>query len=137
MAKTILAAIRDSVSDRSVLNMAIDLARDEEAKLVICHVINRSEDLGVFNPIAEAKIVCKAEKTLSVAADIAKQRGLDATKIVKLGKPSERIAELAKQLNATNIVLGNRKLKGIRQWLFSEFSTGFNLENATLVPVEK
>lgn len=137
MAKTILAAIRDSVSDRSVLNMAIDLARNEEAKLVICHVINRSEDLGVFNPIAEAKLVRNAERTLSVAADIAKEKGLDAIKIIKIGKPSERISELAKQLNVTNIVLGNRKLRGLRQWLFSEFSTGFNLENATLVPVKK
>lgn len=137
MAKTILAAIRDSVSDRSVLNMAIDLARNEEAKLVICHVINRSEDLGVFNPIAEAKLVRNAEKILSVAADIAKEKGLDAIKIIKIGKPSERISELAKQLNVTNIVLGNRKLRGLRQWLFSEFSTGFNLENATLVPVKK
>jgi len=137
MAKTILAAIRDSVSDRSVLNMAIDLARNEEAKLVICHVINRSEDLGVYNPIAEAKLVHKAENILSVAADIAKRNGLDVIKVVKIGKPSERISELAKQLNATNIVLGNRRLRGLRQWLFSEFNTGFNLKNTTLVPVEK
>ena len=137
MAKTILAAIRDSVSDRSVLNMAIDLARNEEAKLVICHVINRSEDLGVYNPIEEAKLVHKAENILSVAADIAKRNGLDVIKVVKIGKPSERISELAKQLNATNIVLGNRRLRGLRQWLFSEFNTGFNLKNTTLVPVEK
>ncbi|AWB09742.1 Nucleotide-binding universal stress protein, UspA family [Thermodesulfobium acidiphilum] len=137
MAKTILAAIRDSVSDRSVLNMAIDLARDEEAKLVICHVINRSEDLGVFNPTAEAALVFKAESMLEEAIEIAKKNGIEATKAIRVGKPSERVSELAKQLNASNIILGNRKLKGIRQWLFSEFSTGFNLENATLVPVEK
>ncbi|AEE14017.1 UspA domain-containing protein [Thermodesulfobium narugense DSM 14796] len=137
MSKTILAAIRDVMSDRSVLKMAIDLAKDEGAKLVICHVINRSEDLGVFNPAAEAALVYKAERMLEEAIDIAKKNNVDAIKVVKVGRPSERISELAKQLNASNIVLGNRKLKGIRNWLFSEFSTGFNLKNTTLVSVEK
>jgi nucleotide-binding universal stress UspA family protein len=137
MEKTILAAIRDSISDRSVLNMAIDMAKNEGARLVICHVINRSEDLGVFNPMAEAQLVYKAERMLEEAVEIAKRNGVDAIKVVKVGKPSERISELAKHLHASNIVLGNRKLKGLRQWLFSEFSTGFNLQNATLVPVEK
>jgi nucleotide-binding universal stress UspA family protein len=137
MAKTILAAIRDIVSDKSVLNIAIDMAKNEGANLVICHVINRSEDLGVYNPISEVRLVCSAEKMLSEAVDIAKNNGVDAIKVIKIGKPSDRISELAKQLNATNTVLGNRRLRGLRQWLFSEFNTSFNLKNTTFVPVER
>ncbi|AEE15277.1 UspA domain-containing protein [Thermodesulfobium narugense DSM 14796] len=91
------------------------VATNNIEKVYLLKIIDRSEDLGVFNPEAEEIIVTRAESEISKFMNELGQIDCQVEGIVKIGSYHDRIEELAKKFDPEAIIVQSSKLSGIKR----------------------
>jgi nucleotide-binding universal stress UspA family protein len=116
MAGEIVIGYDGSDNARAALDVAIELARKLDQKLVIAFAYEERQLGGEIQDYARAVRERGVEVTRE-AGDIAEQAGLDPELAIERGEsPAAALAELAKQRGASMIVAGSRgesALKGL------------------------
>ncbi len=118
----ILIVIKDIKNDKNVLKGGFDKAIEEGRPAVIAKIIEKSEYLGVYNPEAEEYFVQKAWQEIEKAIEEGRKLGINAYGIVKIGLLEEKIDEIAKEVKAKLIVIGQKKLSGLKKLVFGHGS---------------
>jgi len=117
--KSILAPIDGSASSDAAIKLAVQLAKDDSAKLVFCHAVHiprPAHDAGGFarEQIMEEETTT-AHQILEAARKQATDAGIDA-KAVMLGSPvADAILDCAKEHGADLIVMGTHGHSAIRR----------------------
>jgi nucleotide-binding universal stress UspA family protein len=116
MAGELVIGYDGSDNARAALEVAIDLAKRLDQKLVIAFAYEERHVGGEIQDYARA-VRERGEQVTREAADIAQQAGLGPELTVERGESSAAaLAELAKQRGASMIVIGSRgesALKGL------------------------
>ncbi|MEO1783521.1 universal stress protein [Thermodesulfobium sp. 4217-1] len=116
--QSVLVAFRNFKVDRSVLKEATRIARSNAATVCLLNIVERSNILGVYNPVAEEELLTRAEDEIVKAKEYLASEGVEAAGLVRFGERSEIICEVANKLKPVRVVIGNRGLKGIKRFLF-------------------
>lgn len=129
MFSTIVAGTDGSHSARKAVEVAADLADRLAAKLHLVTVVPGQGGVGLFLAGPAAADVSKDSAVLEAAAeqmlrDLANelalsQPTLDVTTHVRIGSAPDRLIEVAEQVHAECIVVGNRGMAGARRVLGS------------------
>jgi nucleotide-binding universal stress UspA family protein len=108
----ILVATDDSENGRFALDEALELAASSGAAVTILYV--RHTPLPVLgDPFYQRTLTAelrKANETVTVAAAVAHQMGVETETEVQEGDPADRILELARLRDVDLIVVGSRGL---------------------------
>jgi nucleotide-binding universal stress UspA family protein len=118
----ILIIIKDIKNDKDVLKGGFEKAIEEGRPAVIAKIIEKSEHLGVYNPEAEEYFVQKAWQEIEKAIEEGRRLGIDVYGIVKIGLLEEKIDEIAKEIKAKLVVIGQKKLRGLKKLVFGHGS---------------
>ena len=117
----ILAATDFSETARSALDWAVELARQQGARLELIHAITVPPTMpGYAPPVGldfSEELRDAAESRLAEAAAALKDKGVEVSTFLDLGTPSQVIVQRANTLNARAIVIGTRGLTGLRHLL--------------------
>jgi len=136
--KKILAAVRSTKGHSPVLAKALELAKDEQARLMLyhCSEIDRSKDhpeqgltttqtdMDTYKDRLKNKSGGnpKTRAWLEGLCEQAKKNGIEARCLVEEGRPGRRIVELADRWEADLIVLGRTQRGSIADCLFGTVS---------------
>jgi nucleotide-binding universal stress UspA family protein len=123
---TILVATDGSQESRAAVESAVELARDEGARLVCVRVVSLLD----FGPRedgardAPPKRVPRAEgdPVLTEALELADDAGVDAEAELLVGYPPKQILRLADDVGADLIVVGSRGLGGLKSMIVGSTS---------------
>lgn len=141
MYKRILCPIDGSATSNRGMLEAINLAKDQDAKLRFFHIIDTYipviDGVGSFVPVDMTDILRKnAEDVIEKASVTAKKAGVDAdAKITETvgGRPSKYIVEQANDWSAELIVMGTHGLRGFNRMIMG--SDAENVVRTSSVPV--
>ena len=141
MYKRILCPIDGSATSNRGMLEAINLAKDQDAKLRFFHIIDTYipviDGVGSFVPVDMTDILRKnAEDVIEKASVTAKKAGVDAdAKITETvgGRPSKNIVEQANDWSAELIVMGTHGLRGFNRMVMG--SDAENVVRTSSVPV--
>ena len=141
MYKRILCPIDGSATSNRGMLEAINLAKDQDAKLRFFHIIDTYipviDGVGSFVPVDMTDILRKnAEDVIEKASVTAKKAGVDAdAKITETvgGRPSKYIVEQANDWSAELIVMGTHGLRGFNRMVMG--SDAENVVRTSSVPV--
>jgi nucleotide-binding universal stress UspA family protein len=126
----VLIVIKDIKNDKEVLKRGFEKAIEEGRPAVIAKIIEKSEHLGVYNPEAEEYFVQKAWQEIEKAIEESGKIGINAYGVVKIGLLEEKIDEIAKEVKAKLIVIGQKKLSGFKKLVFGHGSKEVGVENS-------
>ena len=141
MYKRILCPIDGSATSNRGMLEAINLAKDQDAKLRFFHIIDTYipviDGVGSIVPVDMTDILRKnAEDVIEKASVTAKKAGVDAdAKITETvgGRPSKYIVEQANDWSAELIVMGTHGLRGFNRMVMG--SDAENVVRTSSVPV--
>ena len=128
--KTVLAPIDFSPVTRYVVDHAIALARETDARLVLLHVVAPipvvSNSLTLAVTGAEYTVAAEKEagKALAELQRTLRDEGVTAHAIRATGDPREEIVEQAKRLTADYIVIGSHGHTAFYDLLVGSTATG-------------
>ncbi len=120
MYKTILCAIEATAEGKTVLAKAVELAKTNNGKVFVIHVMPHQVLPKDYQAELKQKITPKVEK-IANAFDIPKKQ-----QIVKVGKPYEQICQQAEKRKADLIVIGTHSKTGLKKLLGSSASAVAN-----------
>ena len=122
--KKILCPTDFSGPAEEALLVAIDLARDYGAELLVAHAVEYLPPLlsGGKDPVSEFQAACRqlegeACVRLERHIDQAKQAHIPVTTLIKVGHPAAQISEWAEEYGVDLIVIASHGLTGWRQAL--------------------
>ena len=136
--KRILIATDGSDAAEEAVDTGLELAQEHVADVTFVHVEPRY-DLVVGSyltapvPCAYEPTPPEADEVLARAAELASERGLDATLVERSGYAPDEIAALANEIDADLIVVGSRGLGAVREFVLG--STTRALLRRTTRPV--
>jgi nucleotide-binding universal stress UspA family protein len=117
----VLAATDFSATAASALDWAIELARQQGARVELIHAVTVPPSMPGYVPTAgldfEADVRRAAEARLAEAAVAARERGVEVATFLSPGTPSQVIIGRAEAVSAIAIVIGTRGLTGLRHLL--------------------
>ncbi|MRJ77754.1 universal stress protein [Aeromicrobium sp. SMF47] len=122
MPKTILVGVDGSDSARQAAQTAAELAAATGARLHVVTAVDertRTEDEVVMGDV---RLLTPGERAEAIAAEVASSlSGITAEVHVGLahGKPGDALVQVAKDIGADLIVVGNRRVQGIGRILGS------------------
>ena len=131
--KNILVAVDGSEISKQALYEAIDLAKDQKAKLRIIHVVDEYivdySGIGIDYDKYEASMKEYGEKILKDMEEIARQSNTDfESKLVELktnqGRVEQKIIEQAKNWPADLIVIGTHGRRGLSHLFLGSVAEG-------------
>ena len=127
--KTIVLATDGSPSAVQATAVAIELAAAADAPLHVMTAWSIPLTAYGYAPLLEVPEVMDAEranaqKAVAKAVAQAKAAGLDATSEVREGFPSEEICAVAREADASLVVVGARGWGTLKQLVFGSVSTG-------------
>jgi len=118
----ILIIIKDLKSDRNVIKSGLEKAVEEGRPAIVAKIIERPEYLGVYNPQAEEYIVQRAWQEVEKAIEEGKKLGINVYGLVKIGILEEKIDEIAREVKAQLVVIGQKKINGFKKIIFGHNS---------------
>lgn len=123
MAKVIITGVDGSETADRAAAKAAELAVALEAPLQVVTVYRKfeTETFSSGHETFEYTTSAAAERTaVDVASDLGRKfPGLDVTGVAAQGKPAEALVELAEQVDAQLIVVGNKRVQGLARILGS------------------
>jgi nucleotide-binding universal stress UspA family protein len=139
MEQKILVPLDGSQSSIRALDVAVNLARTLHARIVLAYVIDDAKAArltfgepalidGAYDALRDDGERYLAEALARVASLVPK-----TTKILAYGNPADEINKMAKQVNATMIVMGSHGRTGLQHALMGSVAEGV-IRNAA-VPV--
>lgn len=122
-------------SDNSInaLDFALALAGKKDGEIILVHVIEAVFDFASQASVALESMHRDAESLMQKTLDKYQDHKLKFTTIIKEGTASISVARIAREINATLIVMGTQGLSGIKVSLIG--STTINLIRESSVPV--
>jgi nucleotide-binding universal stress UspA family protein len=108
MFKTILFPIDRSRESQEAVEVAIDLAKRYDSKLILLSVLETPDlDAEVIDAPA-TQSADAIDRLLHAAHDLFAQQGIESETLQREGKPAFVICDVADELNANLIVMGSR-----------------------------
>lgn len=133
---TLLVAHDFSDTAALALRQAMALAKTNEARLVLAHVVELIP-LGPYPAIKgganDLAIKDIAEQRTSEIAAEARSEGCDLEVVVRVGEPGATLVEIAEEVDADLIVIGTRGLTGVQHVLLG--STAESVVRRAPMPV--
>jgi len=147
--KKILVALDRASLASEVFEQALDIAKKEQASLMIFHCLNR-EEWGEFGPLIQTGVglypvvaenlyqvqqanlqaeMQQVQRWLRAYCQQATEQGIPAQVHHEMQAPGPRICSLARSWQADLIVLGRRGRKGLSEFLLGSVSN-YVLHNA-------
>ena len=129
MFSRILVAVDASPAADRALDFAIDLAKDNAAKLIILHVVLQClypvthTEAGMLAPaVFVSEMQAEGEGVIRKAEQHAKGKGVDYECKMTQGVPADEIIRLATEQRVDLVVVGSRGLNEVRSFLFGSVS---------------
>ena len=139
MLNKILVAVDRFESDRSIFDIALSLARTNNAKLMLLHVMSQTEAnypellAYTYYPMVSDRKYATYQKQLEkyrqweldFLQDLTKEAisaGVEAEYTQLTGNPGHTICELADNISADLILVGSRGLKGLKEMFLGSVS---------------
>jgi len=136
--RKILCGVDFSPSSFAGLDYALSIANESGGKLIAVHVLDWQADLPLPDPVVDVTRVrrqldAEAHRELSAAIPASARSQCKASTLVEVGKPHERILQVADDHKVDLIVLGVRGRKAIDLAWFG--STANHVVRAATCPV--
>lgn len=136
-APVILAATDFSETAAAALDWAVELARQQGARVELIHAVTIPPSIPGYIPFADTdfqeEVIRAAEARLAEAAAGLADKGIGITTFLLPGTPSQVILERADAVSPLAIVLGTRGLTGLRHLLLG--STAQRVVHGARCPV--
>src|SRR4051794_24954633 len=120
-APVILAATDFSATAAAALDWAVELARQQDARVELIHAVTIPPSIPGYIPSADTdfqeEVLRAAETRLAEAAAGLTGQGIAITTFLLPGTPSQVILERAGTVSPLAVVLGTRGLTGLRHLL--------------------
>lgn len=125
MSQHVLVAIDGSSESEKALEYALNEL--PESKLTLVHVVNPVSSFGYggddyFDAEAYQEQMDRqrelGEELLETGRETAAERGIEAETVLKTGKPTREILEVAEENDVDQIVMGSRGRSGVGRVLF-------------------
>ncbi|WP_456454504.1 universal stress protein [Methanopyrus sp.] len=116
-----------SENAKQAAKVAIEIAKKEDATLIVIHVIPLWSPLGTKPSFTlPEEIVKEAEKIVNEIAEMAKEEGIDNVETLVVESPSvvQGIVEEAKERDVDLIVMGTRGLSGVKGLILGSTTKG-------------
>jgi nucleotide-binding universal stress UspA family protein len=117
----VLAATDFSATADAALDWAVELARQQGARVELVHAVTVPPSMPGFAPTTgldfEADLRRGAETRLAETAARVREKGIEVATFLAPGTPSQVIVDRAEALAAKAIVIGTRGLTGLRHLL--------------------
>lgn len=124
--KTILVAIDGSDASKKAFNKSLTIAKQNEAKLILTHVI---DSRAFSTPQAYDKVLIEREKEYvkefmtEYLEDVAEAGIKDYDKLIEYGSPRVKIAkDIAKRVEADLVICGATGLNAVERFLIGSVS---------------
>ncbi len=116
---SILVSYDRSESSKKALVRAVQLAKDEKAKLTVLYVVPRYEEMVEFlrTSSIERSLREGAEKVVAEARGIASAQGVDAAAEIREGHAAHEIVAAAGKLGSDLVVMGTYGWRGVSKAL--------------------
>lgn len=125
MDQLLLVGIDCSECSQRALDYAADWARAKEARIVVVHVIEWSPysfNTPMENEVRHKRREDELERAHTEIVDPVvrklKEQGIEAEGLIRHGHAAETLNQLAKEVGATNIVIGRKGMSRIKTHLF-------------------
>ena len=114
----ILVAFDASPHAEHALNVALSMAADMKAKLLVLAVIRPPEvaESAEFNAVLDEGRE-RYESSFGPIRELAKQKGIDLDTDVVVGHPAEQILHRADAIQASLVVMGKRSHTILHRWM--------------------
>jgi nucleotide-binding universal stress UspA family protein len=117
----VLAATDFSQTAAAAADWAVELARQQGARVELVHAVTVPPSMPGYVPVAgpdfEADLRSGAEARLAEAAAALREKGAEVSTFLAPGTPSQVIVDRAADVAAMAIVIGTRGLTGLRHLL--------------------
>ncbi len=122
----ILVCIDGSEISERIISKAVEKAKKDDSKIIVLYVV---ED---FCPIGLTEVDCntirellfkEAKAVIDSAVNSFKSQGIEATSLIKEGRPADVIIELAKQEKVDEIFIGSHGKHGAKKFLQGSVSS--------------
>ena len=133
----VLVATDFSETASAALDWAVELARQQGARVELVHAVTVPPSMPGYIPTAgidfQADVQRAAEARLTETAAALGEKGTEVSTFLALGMPSQVIVERAQAVSATAVVIGTRGLTGLRHLLLG--STAQRVVHGARCPV--
>ena len=133
----VLVATDFSETASAALDWAVELARQQGARVELVHAVTVPPSMPGYIPTAgldfQADVQRAAEARLAETAAALGEKGTEASTFLALGTPSQVIVDRAADVSATAVVIGTRGLTGLRHLLLG--STAQRVVHGARCPV--
>lgn len=133
----VLAATDFSPTAAAALDWAVELARQQGARVELVHAVTVPPSMPGFVPTAdlnfEADVQRAAERLLAETAAALREKGVAGGTFLGIGTPSQVILQRAEAVSALAVVIGTRGLTGLRHLLLG--STAQRVVHGARCPV--
>ena len=127
--KRILIAVEDAEDDEQAVAAGLGLAVDEQSEVIFVHVVSITGERLV--PTHLARVPEHATDELLIkCCERAGALGLSATSELLIGYPAKQIALVADDLDVDLIVVGSRRLSGLKRALLGSTSRALIAETS-------
>jgi len=117
----VLAATDFSETATAALDWAVELARQQRARVELVHAVTVPPSMPGYTPTAgldfQDEVQRSAEARLKETATALREKGTEAATFLAPGTPSQVIVDRAAAVSAMAIVIGTRGLTGLRHLL--------------------
>jgi len=127
--KRILVATDLTPASRSAVSEAVELAKENEAELMIAHVC-QTPSISQASAIAprvydewSRNVKEAAQEQLQPILEEARKEGIHAAALVLFGEPYEAIVEAAQKNNADLVILGTHGRKGVSRFFLGSVAS--------------
>ncbi|WP_457620895.1 universal stress protein [Methanopyrus sp.] len=126
MFERIMVPTDGSENAKQAAKVAIEIAKKENATLIVIHVIPLWSPLGTKPSFTlPEEIVKEAENVVNEIAEMAKEEGIDVeTLVVESPSVVQGIVEEAKERDVDLIVMGTRGLSGVKGLILGSTTKG-------------
>ncbi len=119
----ILVPLDGSGDSQKALLQACDLAKNNQANLILVYVVEKSHSLNLLDRKEYLEILRKfGNKVLIKGKQTAKNKGIDVTTIMKEGNISNEIVKLAKNKKCNLIIVGSKGLGATTRFFLGSIS---------------
>ena len=137
---TIVVGVDNSEASTRAVEFAVDRAQKNQWKIVLVHVIpwtpfsfQTASENEHRHRERQREIDAANEQVLVPMAEIAERGGVPHTEIVRHGRPSETMLDIADEVGAVHVIVGRTGDSGMRAVVFG--SVASRLVQTAKVPV--
>jgi nucleotide-binding universal stress UspA family protein len=121
----IVIAVDGSPAAEEALEVGLDLAREQHAKVTLVHVRPATEWLtSAFGPAPEVSAPKEPDEVLDAAVAAAAAHGVECDTDVREGFPEDEIVRAADAVAADLVVVGSRGLSPVGRFVLGSVSRG-------------